>query len=141
MNNEKFVNDIAYYLPFYLMQPCVYKFSKAVWILTSVGQNFSEISSKDGEVTNTVFTREVYPLLRQWNTLTIEEIKKMDWCHDDCYWVKKKRNGKEILKYDEQQPVTFRPNEYAHLCNIGIDLFDLIKNKLAYDIRLYNTQC
>lgn len=75
MTPEKRIED---YLHLYLMCKCKFIHSNSVWVLTSVGYSFSEISSEDGEASHIVMSKEVKPILRPLSDMTEEERKEFE---------------------------------------------------------------
>lgn len=75
---------------------------------------------------------ELKLMLRSWNTLRPEELNALDWDNQSIYWAKKSAKG--VIKYNEEPPTTFRATEYAFLCALKIDLFDLKEKGIAVDL-------
>lgn len=80
------------------------------------------------------YLSEIKLLLRPWSDLKPIEIKHLNWDDQYLYWAKKNKKGEIKITYQEQMPVTLRPNEYSFLCKLGIDLFHAIKTGIAMDV-------
>lgn len=72
---------------------------------------------------------ELILILRPWNSLRPEEIENLEWDNQSMYWAKKSKKG--VITYDQECPHTLRANEYFFFIQLKIDVFELVKKRIA----------
>lgn len=77
--------------------------------------------------------------LRKFGTLTPIEVKSLDWDHES-YMFKRETRGKnkgQVIFDGGELPTAIRPNEFILLLSYGIDLFNLIDEGKAIDLKTF----